>query len=134
MRALAPIPALLLLVLAGCSGADETVALDAETATVAVGETLRVDLGTVNASVGDNWYLVSGADTGVIAEGDKRTDGDDDCDGCSGELSWDFEALEAGETTLVFQYCFRTSLAECTGDASDGPPPEPVELAVTVTG
>ncbi|GAA2319261.1 hypothetical protein GCM10009853_091690 [Glycomyces scopariae] len=125
----------LLLALAGCTGPDTTVTLDAETVTVTVGETLRVDLGEVNDSVGDNWFLVDGADTGVLADAGSETEGDTSCegDGCGGILYWDFEATAAGATTLQFQYCFRTGLDDCVGDADGNPPADPVALAVTVT-
>ncbi|GAA1659294.1 hypothetical protein GCM10009830_00340 [Glycomyces endophyticus] len=120
--------------LAGCSTADETVALDAGEAAVAVGDTLRVDIGLVRDSVGDNWYLVGGTESGVLADAGKSTEDDAGCDGtgCGEFLSWDFEALAAGEAVLRFQYCFRTPLDACEGDADGGPPPEPVEIAVTV--
>jgi predicted secreted protein len=126
----------LLLVVSGCSGADTTVSHDAGTATVAVGETLRVDFGEVNPSVGDNWFLVGEPDSAVLTEIGTATDPVSGCDetGCGVELAWDFEAAGEGETTLVFQYCFRTGPDDCVGDSSDGPAPAPVELTVEVTG
>ncbi len=126
----------LALAVSGCSGADSTVSHDAGSATVAVGETLRLDFGEINPSVGDNWFLVGEPDSAVLTEiGDER-DEVSDCDGtgCGVELTWDFEAVGEGETTLVFQYCFRTGPEDCVGDSSDGPAPAPVELTVEVTG
>jgi predicted secreted protein len=125
----------LALAVTGCSGADLTVSHTSGSATVAVGETLRVDFGEVNPSVGDNWFLVGEPDAAVLTETGSETD-DTDCDGtgCPVELTWDFAAVGQGETTLVFQYCFRTGPDDCVGDSSDGPAPAPVELTVAVTG
>lgn len=132
MRLLIPVLALALL-LAGCSGPDSTVPLDAETASVSVGETLRIDFGKVNPSVGDSWYLVEEPDAAVLTEIGRETRDDPDCDGdgCGNELAWDFEAVGPGETALVFQYCFRTGLDECLADPERE---DQVELTVTVTG
>jgi predicted secreted protein len=125
----------LALAVTGCSGADSTVQHDAGTATVAVGETLRIDFGEVNPSVGDNWFLVGEADPAVMTEIGSEHDTVSSCDGvgCPSELTWDFEAAGQGTTTLVFQYCFRTGPDDCVGDSSDGPAPAPVELTVEVT-
>lgn len=125
-----------LLAVSGCSMPDVTVAHDAGSATVAVGETLRVDFGEVNPSVGDNWFLVGEPDAAVLTEVGSETEEVSDCDGtgCPAELTWDFEAVGEGETTLVFQYCFRTGPEDCMGDSNDGPAPAPVELTVQVTG
>ncbi|WP_081913341.1 protease inhibitor I42 family protein [Glycomyces sp. NRRL B-16210] len=122
----------LVLALSGCSGPDSTVPLDAESASVSAGETLRIDFGKVNPSVGDSWYLVEEPDAAVLTEVGRETRDDPDCDGdgCGIELAWDFEAVGPGETTLVFQYCFRTDLEECVADPERE---EPVELTVTVT-
>lgn len=126
----------LALAVTGCSGADSTVSHDAGTATVAVGETLRVDFGEVNSSVGENWFLVGEPDSVVLTEIGSDADASD-CGGdvgCPVDLTWDFEGVGRGETTLVFQYCFRTGPDDCVGDTDDGPAPAPVELTVEVTG
>ncbi|WP_460499445.1 hypothetical protein [Glycomyces tarimensis] len=128
--------------LSGCSdeGPDEehTVALDAVTATVAAGDRLWVDLGWVDFSVGDVWHLVGEPDAAVLTEYDRYSETDPDCgecdSGCRSRLYWVFDAAAAGETTLVFQYCFRTAPENCVGDAGDSEPPDPVELTVEVTG
>ncbi|GAA1688284.1 hypothetical protein GCM10009830_39840 [Glycomyces endophyticus] len=119
----------LLLALAGCTSPDTTVTFDAETVTVRVGETLRIEFGRFNGTTGDNWYLVDGADTGVLADAGKSTDDDPGAE----YLTWDFDAVAAGETTLVFQYCYRSELDDCVGDADGNGPPDPIQLAVTVT-
>jgi hypothetical protein len=126
----------LALAVTGCSGADSTVSHTSGTATVAVGETLRVDFGHIKPSVGENWFLVGGPDPAVMTEIGDETHGAEGCDGdgCGVELTWDFEAVGQGETTLVFQYCFRTGPDDCVGDPRDGPAPAPVELTVEVTG
>ena len=124
----------LALALVGCSGADSTVSYDAGTASVSDGETLRIDFGSINPSVGDSWYLVGEPDSAVLTEIGSETDFECDEPGCGGELTWDFEAVGQGETTLVFQYCFRSGPEDCVGDNQDSAPPEPVELTVEVTG
>ncbi|GAB3225119.1 hypothetical protein GCM10027447_14240 [Glycomyces halotolerans] len=131
----------LALALSACSGEpdeENTVSFDAGTATVSAGERLWVDFGWVNFSVGDNWSLVGEPDAGVLAEFDRYSQTHPDCEdgmaGCESRLYWVFDAVAEGETTLVFQYCFRTGPEDCVGDAGDSDPPEPVELTVEVTG
>ena len=68
-----------------------------------------MDMGEVNPSVGDSWFVVSGADGSVLGEGER--DSVSHCDagkaGCDGRLAWDFPAAHAGETDLVLRYCYR---------------------------
>lgn len=134
MRALVPVAALALSV-AGCAGPDVTVALDTGSATVSVGDSLRVDIGRVNGSIGDDWFLIDGADTGVLTDAGNETEPDADCDGagCGGRMRWNFEAAATGVTTLVFQYCFQSGPDDCVGGPNDEPAPDPVELEITVT-
>jgi predicted secreted protein len=118
--------------LAGCGG-PRTVDVDltAGSVQIAAGETLRVDLGQVNASIGDSWYLVGTPDSAVLSEGEKDYDTDCDAPGCGGRLAWVFTARGPGETTLVFRYCYRSSLSDCQPEPGRGPQ-VPVQLAVTV--
>lgn len=125
------------MVLTGCSNPDVTVAHDVGEVSVDEGETLRVDFGEFNGSVGEAWYLAEVPDGTVLKALDTSSepvdpDADEDEVGGSVYLSWDFEAVGAGETSLVFQYCMRSSLEECVGDLDGAPAPDPVELVVTV--
>lgn len=123
------------LLAAGCSGpAVRTVAVTDKTASLRVGEVLRVDMGDVNPSVGDSWFVVSGADGSVLGEGER--DYVSHCDagkaGCDGRLTWQFPAAHAGETDLVLRYCYRTQLPDCEGRPGSDPS-QPVTIHVTVT-
>ncbi|WP_112136890.1 protease inhibitor I42 family protein [Glycomyces dulcitolivorans] len=136
---LAALLSVLALAVSACSGPDDgdTVALDAGTATVAAGEELWVDLGEVSASVGDNWFLVEGPDADVLVETGTVNERPLACDlgltECGDRLLWGFDAVAAGETELVFQYCLQTGLEDC--EAGTGlEAPEPVELTVVVVG
>lgn len=136
-HALPALTAAVLLTLTGCSATTE-VAHDAGTATASTGETLRVDFGWINTSVGDNWYLVEEPDPEVLREiGKEISDDHPDCDrgdvGCDVGLVWEFEVVGAGTADLVFQYCFRTGLDDCQNGGGE-PAPEPVTLTVEVTG
>jgi hypothetical protein len=126
------------LMLSACSGPDEgnTVSRDAGTATVSIGEELWVDLGLVSTSVGDNWFLVEDPDASVLTETEQVNERPLACelgmtDGCDDRLLWGFSAVAAGETELVFQYCFRTGLEDCVGGPNTEAP-DPVELTVIV--
>jgi predicted secreted protein len=120
--------------LAGCGGGRTVeVGVTAGSVQLAAGEVLRVDLGQVNPSIGDSWYLVGTPDAAVLTEGEEDYDSDCDKDavGCGGRLAWVFTAHGPGKTTLLFQYCYRSSLDDCQPETSRGPH-EPVQLAVSV--
>ena len=129
-----PLMVSVFVLLAGCGG-PRTVEVDVTAGAVqlAVGEVLRVDLGKVNSSIGDSWYLVGTPDSAVLSEG--KEDYDSECDahavGCGGRLAWVFSARGPGMTTLVFRYCYQSSLKDCKPQPNRGPP-EPVQLAVSV--
>ena len=118
---------------AGCAGARVVdVRVSAGSARLAAGETLRVDVGALNESVGDSWYVVGAPDPAVLIE--KERDYDLDCDnpGCGGHLWWTFTATGAGSTTVVFQYCYRSRPGADCAPAPGGQSNQPVTLNVTV--
>jgi predicted secreted protein len=119
--------------IAGGSAAanDVTVAVDAGAAWVVPGQTLRVDLGEANPSIGDSWHLVSAPDPAVVA--DRGDDFASDCDqpGCGGRLVWTFVAAGPGSTTVVFRYCYRSQPDNCQAEPGRGPA-APVPLTITV--
>jgi predicted secreted protein len=130
-RALGGIVAALLLV--GCGGPRTVeVSLDEGAARLANGETLRVDLGEANASIGDSWHLVTPPDPTVLSDGTPESDADCDQPGCGARLSWRFTARGAGTTTLEFRYCYRSRPPHCAPQSDRGPD-RPVRLTVTVT-
>lgn len=143
--AIAVLAAVMAAVMAGCTEPTEgtvedsaaEVSVDAATATVGAGETLRVDFGWINPSIGDSWHLVGEPDSGVLAEIGKDHTTSPDCEeghaGCDVELVWEFEAVAEGETELEFQYCYRSGPDDCDGEGGDAPAPEPVTLTVEVT-
>jgi predicted secreted protein len=108
-----------------------SVPVAAGSASLAVGETLRVDMGDVNASIGDAWYVTGAPDPAVLTE--KGTELDHDCrqTGCGGRLTWIFTATGPGTTTVVFQYCYRSGPDDCQPQPGRGPS-SPVPLTVTV--
>jgi len=136
MRRVGPVMLVLVFLLAACGGPHTVdVGYSAGTAQVKAGERLRVDFGTINTSIGDQWFLVSGPDPAVLS--DEGQDSTSDCpagsSGCSSHLRWMFTAKAAGSTTLVFQYCYRSQPDQCQPQDSRGPA-DPVRLAVTVSG
>ena len=110
--ALAGLSGLVGLALAGCSG-EQVVRVDAASTSVvelAVGETLALDLGEVNPSVGDAWEVAVEPDPAVLAPAEYHTDGGDgEVAGGSIEAEYRFEAVGPGTTTLELQYAYRGS-------------------------
>ena len=111
-----------------------TVGVDGGSATLAAGERLSVDFGEVNASIGDGWFLVESPDAAVLADDGEQYTSECDMPGCGAQLRWNFTGAAAGETRLVFQYCYRSRPGDdgCTAEPSRGPA-DPVTLTVTVT-
>jgi predicted secreted protein len=132
-RILVPL-ACLTLVVAGCGG-PRVVGVDvsAGSASLAVGETLRINFGAVNPSIGDSWYLTGAPDPAVLTDSDWTMDSDCHQAGCGGQLSWTFRASGPGSTTVTFQYCYRSRPENCQPQPHRGPN-DPVSLGVTVRG
>lgn len=99
------------------------------TADLVVGQTLVVDLGEMNSSVGDDWVITEEPDSTVLGAGERLSEylGEDGEDGGRNTLVYEFEAVGDGETSLELQYRFRD------GTADFGHGPEPVSITVTVT-
>ena len=98
-------------------------------AELVVGQTLLVDFGEINSSVGDEWVITQEPDGEVLSEGDPVSEylGEPGTDGGYNTLVYEFEAVGEGETTVELEYRFR-------GGAADfGHGPEPVSITVTVT-
>jgi predicted secreted protein len=132
-RALAIAAATCVLAVAGCGGTSTVeVAVGAGSVQVARGDTLLVDLGRYNASIGDSWHLIEPPDPAVLSEGDQEYDADCDAPGCGGRLTWRYLARGPGTTTLGFRYCYRSKLDSCQAQPDRGPD-LPVKLTVTVT-
>jgi predicted secreted protein len=122
----------LVLVAGGCTGPRVVeVPASAGSASLAVGETLRVDLGAVNQSIGDSWYLTGRPDPAVLVESGRDFDADCEEPGCGGRLTWSFNPTGPGTTVVVFQYCYRSGLDNCE-PLPDRGPETPVSLTVTV--
>ncbi|MEV0270252.1 protease inhibitor I42 family protein [Hamadaea sp. NPDC050747] len=133
-RQLTALPAAVLaLALSGCSS-TEHVGVDVGSVTLEKGQTLSIDIGAVNASIGDSWYVVESGDRAVVAE--PRREYDSDCRGgevgCGGKLSYEVKAVGVGETELVFRYCYRSGLDACDPGPGRGPA-TPQTIKVTVT-
>jgi predicted secreted protein len=133
---LLPAVAILVLLAGGLTGCSATRRVGVETGDVTVqkGETLAVELGGVNASIGDSWYLVSSGDRAVLGEPERKYDSDcpKDAAGCGGTLSYEFKAVGVGQTELVFRYCYRSGLDKCDPGPGRGPA-TPRTIRVTVT-
>ena len=116
----------------GCfSARTVTVRADAGSAHLAPGEALRVELGAVNSSIGDAWFLTTPPDGAVLRDRGRLYRGDCDAPGCGGKLTWEFTAAGKGTTTVVFRYCYRSTVDRCDTGPGRGPA-APVNLTVTV--
>jgi hypothetical protein len=139
----------LLVTVAGC-GADEAVVTVDDRGTVSVaegarvsgtesgavavalGEKVVVDLGYLNSSIGDGWFLVGQPDPAVLADEGEHYESECDEPGCGGDLAWRFGTAGAGRTTITFRYCYRSRPPDCDPMPDRGPV-EPVTLTVTVS-
>jgi len=117
---------------AGCTSSTVEVSVNDGAAQVRRGDTLRVDLGMANASIGDSWYLIEKPDPAILSEGERDFEADCDAPGCGGRLAWRFAARGRGTTALVFRYCYRSQPESCQPQPDRGPD-QPVTLTVTVT-
>jgi predicted secreted protein len=139
----------LALALAGCGGDETVVAVDRQgtttvtegkrvdgtrpgAVTVPAGETLLVDFGDVNNSIGDDWFLIGPADPAVLSDEGDQYDSECDQAGCGAHMWWRFGAVAAGTTEVTFQYCYRSRPPDCEPMPDRGPA-DPVTLTVTVT-
>ncbi len=152
MRRIATAALLLTLVAGGTAacGADETVVTVDDKGTTAVvdgthvpgtepgavtvprGETLLVDFGQLNNSIGDDWFLIGPADPAVLADEGDQYDSECGESGCGARMWWQFGAVGPGTTEVTFQYCYRSRPPNCEPMPDRGPQ-EPVTLTVTVT-
>ncbi len=117
--------------LAACTpGARETVPYTASEVTLAVGETLVVDFGDYNPSVGDGWDLTTRPDAEVLSKGESIHDdgGEELPPGSSLHLLWEFTAEGPGTTTIGFTYSYRGDEGDPEGRTED---PNPT-ITVTV--
>jgi len=110
------VPVALVVGAAGCASAPGTTTVSAttETTTVAVGGTLVVDLGTINTSVGDAWTVAVEPDPAVLGPGRATTtpQGKEGETGGYSALTYSFEAVAPGRTTIELQYAFRGSTVD----------------------
>lgn len=106
---------------------DVVVDASATTAELVVGQTLVVDFGEINTSVGDEWVLTQDPDDEVLSQGEAESEVlGDGAPGSPSTFLYAFEAREAGTSTIDFEYRFR-------GAADFGHGPSPVSITVTVT-
>lgn len=127
------------LVLAGC--ARRGTLLDEGTTEVEleVGQTLQVDLGTWEPSVGDDWGVVSQtapdvADAEVVMGSSvvgERPRRDDAAGGGDARYAVEITALAPGTTTIRTLHCWRDGIEEGC-DQAPNRPIDPVEITVTV--
>lgn len=117
------------MLLTACIGPGEkTVDYTDGAVTVSAGQTLVVDFGGINPSVGDDWVITTEPDPAVLGEGDSEftSDAPEGMTGAPGELSYRFPAVGAGTTVIAFEYRFRGEVPEDAHDRKTS------EITVTV--
>jgi len=123
---------LTLATLAACGGTESiSVPVDAGAASLPAGETLRVELGNANPSVGDSWHLIVPPDPAVLVDTGQVPGDDCDTPGCQTTADWTFTAAAPGTTAVVFRYCYRSAPPACE-PMPDRAPDIPLTLTVTV--
>jgi predicted secreted protein len=117
--------------LGACSPPSTTISYTVDEIAVPAGQTIVLDLGEINTSVGDDWRLTTTPDPAVLTEGELRAEtvGDDDETGNPTRLSYAFEAVAPGTTTIGFTYSYRGEDGDPEGRVDE---PEPT-IQVTVT-
>jgi hypothetical protein len=100
--------------LSGCAAAATTVDHTAEEVTISSGETLVVDFGEINSSVGDGWVIVTEPDATVLGAGEAESEylGEEGSAGGPNNFSYRFPAVGPGTTVIEFEYRFRGEVPE----------------------
>lgn len=114
--------------LSGCTGAQKTVDYTDTSVSLSPGETLVVDFGFINPSIGDEWIITAQPDATVLEEGRSSFDSGqpDPPPGSGGELVYRFAPVGSGTTTISFEYRYRGEIPEDPDDQKTA------EITVTV--
>jgi hypothetical protein len=103
------------------------------TVTVPVGETLVVDFGTINSSIGDGWRITQEPDAAVLDELETFSTPDPSASpiapGSDTKLALQFTAVAPGTTEVTFQYSYRGDDQDT--DRFDSPGTVTIEVTVT---
>lgn len=104
-------------VLSGCA-ASTTVGYGAAAATIAPGESLIIDFGSVNPSVGDEWNITVEPDAAVADSGkwEFHNQGEAAATGTPSDLQYIVRGVDAGTTMIRFEYRFRGEIPENPAD------------------
>lgn len=121
--------AVLGLCLTACAAVVEK-SVDYRTSSVSLapGEALVVDFGTINPTVGDAWVITREPDPAVLGAGEERSRylGDEGETGAPSEVAYRFPPVGQGTTVIQFEYQFRGQVPD---DAEDQ---QRAEITVTV--
>ncbi|AKU14797.1 protease inhibitor I42 family protein [Luteipulveratus mongoliensis] len=97
------------------------------------GETVAVNVGRQNSSIGDNWNdSITPAGVATV-KGHVDSDCDEPAPGCGGRLTYFVTGVKPGKAVLTVQYCFRSSGPTCAGGPDNAPHKPPTTIAITVT-
>ncbi|WP_282826254.1 hypothetical protein [Gulosibacter sediminis] len=102
---------------------DVTVDYTDDEVTLAEGDVLEVNFGTINTSIGDEWGITAQPDSDVVVNTVRPGDPNATAvaPGSDTEFSLYFEAVGTGETSVTFQYSYRgtaTTPAEGPGSTT----------------
>lgn len=91
--------------------------------TLAEGDVLEVNFGTINTSIGDEWGITAQPDSDIVVNTVRPGDPNATvvAPGSDTEFSLYFEAVGTGETSVTFQYSYRgteTTPAEGPGSTT----------------
>ncbi|KDA05885.1 hypothetical protein DC31_15460 [Microbacterium sp. CH12i] len=94
--------------LSACAS-DTTIDYTSDAVTVSSGETLVIDFGMINSSVGDGWVITTEPDSAILGAGTAGTKylGEEGSTGGGNSLTYRFPAVGAGTTVIEFEYEFR---------------------------
>lgn len=130
LRAAAALTATMVLAatMSSCAAAEKTVDYTETEVAITTGETLVVDFGNVNSSVGDEWVVVQEPDAKVLGPAKSRSEyqGEKGTTGSASHLSYRFAAVGSGTTEIAFEYRFRGEVPEDPDDQKTA------EITVTV--
>lgn len=114
------------LLLGACGSGARTFSESDSVLRVEAGERFRIEI-EASPGVGDGWEVIGEPDAAVARFLDSGFESDDpDAVGGSGVIWFEFEAVAAGTTEIVLEYCYRG----CGGEGEELEHPERFDVIV----
>lgn len=107
-------------------------ALTGSTITLSRGETIALDIGKYNQSIGDEWGVIDSTSASVVSTSmTHETEQKNAPPGSYSEYVLRVTAEQPGSTQMTLQYCYRDRMS-ATCDQGDKGPVDPIKITVRV--